>query len=218
MGTALRRGSLDFTTIDRRIPDLVFANPSRWGSDTKRTVCSVDYFTSGLKNDLRNLFSYNRFRLKRTVEPVCGQFAEDIPGTAQGAWFLKGTAVKNYIQGLQLALVHDNLDPTYGVFSVGNGLLEIGIKPEIHNFKPLHSGEYNRDFNEVMPDGKVYCYNAIFGYSEIYGFPSPNPNIKPLLLQLAIPTTLRVTNLSNATSTCGYGPWTIGDKFVNYER
>ena len=214
LGTVLRRGALDFTTIDRRVPAVVSANPARWSSDRLHTFCSVDYFTTETKSSLKNLFGYTR-TLKRTTEPLCGTFAQDVPNTAQGNWFVKNTA--SFSEDPHLALVHDNLNSIYGIFSVGTALSSVtGLATEIYNFTPLHSGEYNREFSEVASDGKVYCYDAIFGYDAIWGNLNSTAPKYPILIQLTSSTTLRVAKLS--ASSCGAGPWTIGNSFVEYER
>lgn len=211
MGTVLRRGALDFTTIDQRIPEHVFANPDRWGNNSlSRMVCPIDYYTSDVKNILRNLFGVGPNTL-RTIEPRCGAFAEDIPRTAQGNWFLIGSPT--YPEDPHLALVRYDLDPAIPMFSVGNGLSMIGIDHGVYYFTPSHAGEYNREFGEVTPDGKTYCYDTNRGWP---AWNPPSSVYQPLLIQLTSPTTLRVAK--PGTPSCGSGPWFIGENFVAYER
>ncbi|MBI2650402.1 hypothetical protein HYX04_03745, partial [Candidatus Woesearchaeota archaeon] len=114
IGTA--SGSSDFGLADLRTQELVYANPKRWYEDPLHRVCPLDYFTVNIEAQLKSLLGSSD--VKRTAEPVCGEVAQDNPGTAQGVWFVKG-ASNTYPEDPHLALVHDNIDPAKGVFSVG---------------------------------------------------------------------------------------------------
>lgn len=59
-----------------------------------------------------------RFTLRRIIAPTCGTIMQDIAGTAQGRWFFDTSSGEDR----HLALVHDNVDPRVGVFSVGTSL------------------------------------------------------------------------------------------------
>lgn len=206
IGTALRSGALDFFTIDRRIAPLHFANPSRFPDFTKYVVCPIDYFTSDTKSLLQSLLGY-KSTIKRTIEPLCGEFAQDIDGTAQGVWFVKGT-IDTYPENPHLALVHDNTIPTYGILSIGTSL----ERSKLYHFVPAHSGQSNREFSEVASDGTIYCYDGVDGR------PYNNPNGSgeyALIIQLTSPTTLRAQNIGTS---CGSGPWSFGGNYADYER
>lgn len=144
---------LDFWAIDYRAPELKFANMSRYRSHQLHTVCPVDLFDESSKKILSEKFGgYDK---RRTIEPLCGRIDQDIAGTAQGNW----TTTEGYIDmpdawSKSLALVHDNMDPTIGVVSIG-GIIASGQKIQ---FKPTSEGLVNRDFNQIEADGKTYCY------------------------------------------------------------
>lgn len=210
---------IDFTTVDRTAPELVFANPARWRNDLKHTACPLDYFSSDLKGILKNFMSSSQSIYgTRTEEPVCGEVAQDVPGTVQGAWVTKGTPdVFPNPEDKHLALVHDKFNPKLGVISMGNSLSSAGVDTGLYYFTPAHTGEYNREFKEIFPDSKVYCYDYDGSYTPLsppsfYSVPAPKHSF---IIQLTSPTALRVGKLETI---CGSGPWTFGPNYVDFER
>ncbi|MBI1974124.1 hypothetical protein HYS54_04895 [Candidatus Micrarchaeota archaeon] len=165
IGTAGGPGenALDVWAFDLRTTELAYANPARFYTDQRHISCPVDYFTGELRQNLTALLGDGRSR--RTVEPVCGEVEQDAPGTAQGVWFFEGTK-ETYPEDAHLALVHDNFDPSRGVFSVGTSTAASGLAAGTYYFSPLHSGLVNRDFGEVRPDGMTYCYEPRERFSD----------------------------------------------------
>lgn len=213
LGTAaggVDASALDFGVIDYRIQPHVFANPERWEEahrdDVFYRVCSTDYYEGELKQTLES-------KLKepdgnpRTVEPICGTNAQDVPGTAQGIWFLSGIQDLNS-EDPHIALVHDNFDPSIGAFSNGTSLEKIGIPSGTYIFNPEKSGKVNADFNLIEPGNEIYCYEVNRRYD------SPNQNFS-ILVQLPSEETLRLGKRSS--SKCGTGPWTLND-YVEFVR
>ncbi len=145
------------------------------------------------------------------MEPVCGTVNQDEWGTAQGVWFLSGEeVVERAREDEHMALVHDNIDPIIGAFSIGISLEEKGLPSSTYKFKPKHTGFVNRDFDEVKPDGNVYCYVASGGYS---GQHWPHT----IIIKMLDDSTLRIAKLSEGT-TCGSGPWQFGSNYTDFER
>lgn len=190
--------TFDLGLRDSRLPAPVYANQDRWGSEHLTVACPLDYFTPSIKADLYSFLGYANER--RTEEPLCGEVAQDEPGTAQGMWFTPGTT--NILQeDEQLALVHDNIDYTQGVFSVGTAAGDVASGR--YQFTPEHSGLVNRDFDEVALDGNVYCYENEEEWSST------------LLVQLTSEDDLSIDTGSGTT--CGSGPWSLSDSAV-FER
>ena len=157
MGTAGGpiNSALDFGAFDFRTPELQFANPSRWNEDQLHVVCAIDYFTPDIRDELRELLGYGD--TVRTEPPICGEVAQDEPGTAKGVWFVDGT-VQTYPEDHHITLAYDNIDPTRGVFSVGTSMVKSGLSVGIYYFNPVDLGLTNRDFKDVKADGNIYCY------------------------------------------------------------
>ncbi len=203
--------NLDFWAFDYRIAPHVYANPSRWNEDSFYIVCAIDYFIPTLRDTLRKRFGgFNG--TSRTALPLCGEVAQDKPGTAQGVWFVKGTPVDG--RGLSrqdphLALVPDNVDPSKGVFSMGISMEEKGLSSGAYHFGSRHSGLVNRDFREITADGNVYCY-------ETEGHFRREGTKEIILLQLINATTVRIEKL-NAVSR-GDRSWKLGSNYVEFER
>jgi len=152
----------DLGVYDKTKDPWTFANMKRFSGDRDNylyTQCPIDYYETVLKEKFMSIFSGGDGDLKRTIEPVCGTIGQDVPGTAQGLWFIKNTDPKTWeYEQDHLALVHDNYNPALGAISIGLSLERLGIPSEEYEFEPQHTGQVNKDFNEVTPDGQIYCY------------------------------------------------------------
>ena len=180
--------SFDLGLTDSRIPPLAFANPKHYFSDYRRTVCPIDYYEGEVKQKL--LASFGGFSSKkRTQEPVCGEIMQDKLGTAQGNWFIGDAKDGPKGWAKELALVHDNGDPTLGVISAG-GLNGQAFRLQ---FDPAHSGYINREFSEIKPGKDIYCYPAgAMGYGIMAG--------QEVLLELTDDTHLKIELKSGSCS------------------
>lgn len=207
IGTAGREGqeALDFGTYDSRISPLDYANPDRYdssnnGFDAFHVVCPIDDYEESVRETLEARFgSYDGTRL-RSVVPVCGEVEQDEVGTAQGNWFVEDTT-ETYPEDPHLALVHDNIDPTTAVFSVGTSIE--GLSSGQYSFEPADTGFINRDFDQVSFDGNIYCYEDLADGVIV-------------LLQLTTDTSLRIERQSAAS--CGSGPWAFESSYKDFER
>lgn len=197
-------GSSDFGLADLRTQQLSYANPSRWNDEPLHRVCPLDYFVSDVKSQLYNLLGDSS--TKRTAQPFCGEVDQDELGTAQGVWFVKGTH-NTYPEDPHIALVHDNIDPSKPVFSVGTSLT--GVSSSVYVFVPKNSGFVNREFKNVSP-GNIYCYDSL---THIFG---GYPYSFRIILQLTSDTTLRIEKQDS--SNCGSSPWQFTSAYVDFER
>lgn len=208
-GGAADRNALDFGAADYRVEPAVYANADRWAErpDQLALVCALDYYARATRKRLRALLGDGTTR--RVDRPRCGQVAQDVPGSLQGVWFLAGT------EGLapeddHLALVHDNVDPDRGVFSVGNSVRRSGLDPATYYFDPVRTGEVNRDFDRVRKRGRVYCYETSRRFAQ------PTDPATVILAALIDRSTLRLEGTS--LEACGRGPWEMSGKHTEFER
>ena len=199
-----KQRALDFGLVDYRT-SLTFANQNRWKIDEYQNhmVCALDYFNAGTADPLRSKLGY--YKSKRTTAPVCGEVNQDVPGTASGVWFKKGTT-NTYPEDPHLTLAKDNVNPSLGVFSIGNSL---NLSSGIYYFNPAGSGQTNREFKGVTTDNNLYCYE-----------PNDNSGNRLLgtiiLVQLTSQTNLKIEKQSS--NSCGSGPWSFGSSVVEFER
>lgn len=198
--------ALDFGLIDRRTPDIVFANPSRWtadggGYDHRHVAPASDYFTEPVRSAIRNkLGMFNGLR-QRTVEPVGGTIASDVAGTAQGVWV--NPARPLYPENSHLAIVPDNVDPAR--IGVSMGTSQPGFDAGLYYVDPVAAGRINRHPAQITSDGTIYCYDL--GYS--YGV---------LLLRMEDAATLRVEGRPGTTTCAAEQPWSFGPAAFTYVR
>ncbi len=194
--------TFDFGAYDTRIPPLAFVNPRRFSEsdrpswDYLRTVCPLDAFESTLRSALSK-------KISRTAAPVCGTIMQDLAGTAQGSWASAGYKSPSDISN-QLALVHDNFDPTFAVLATGGG--PVGI--HYLRFKPKSDGLVDRDFLSVIykvGDNPIYCYNL----------PPGNDQGGRVILQMTSATALKAELQQGQCSASGYS---FSSMAVVYER
>jgi len=134
-----------------------FANPDRYCSPYEKntysrcyTVCPFDYYDEETRNQLR--FSRESGSILRTEPPVCGSVYYDIAGTAQGNWYLRGSAQSNGSpEANYLFLGPDNVSPSTLLFSVGLSVQT--LSPGRYEFQAANSGLVNRQFSDVTADG-----------------------------------------------------------------
>lgn len=202
----------DFGAIDYRNKPHTFANSSRWyhRPEILYITCALDYFSSPLKETLKSQLGQSDGETKRIIEPICGTVAQDKPGTAQGIWVVKGTDVIGH-EGPHISLVHDNIDPRVGVFSVGTSMENGELKFGKYTFIPKHSGFVDREFGEIIESKEIFCFEP---YDDWY--PKRRISNTILLLQLISKTKLRIEKQS--VPSCGSGPWSFDKSAVEFER
>jgi hypothetical protein len=210
----------DFNLIDTRILELNFINKERFAKhrafDLLHEVCPYDYFIPEIKSVLYSKISgYFKSDKKRTVEPLCGEYMQDIPNTAQGVWFFKGTAngelgEENIIEreALHMALGHDAFDPQRPIVSLGLEAVK-DLEPLLYFIIPKSEGLVNRDWKDITSNGNIYCSDLVFDDNNL------SPAGKSIILQMPTLTTLKIEAIN---SPCNKGPWNFTEKATEFER
>jgi len=158
-GGTVGQAALDLGVYDSRQKQNTFANEERLEEEESNLLyakCPIDDFESTVKAQLENRFGDYDGSPLRTVEPVCGEVSQDEIGTAQGIWFFKSDDSLSP-EDPHIALVHNNVDPTIAVFSVGTELAS-ALSGSTLEFTPEASGLVDREFSDVTDDGNIYCY------------------------------------------------------------
>lgn len=196
--------TLDFGMQDTNQPALAYVSPTRQIPEHLYTRCPLEKFEDPMKSQLiARLGKYDGTQ-PRTAEPVCGETMQDVPGTAQGLWYVPGTPQAMVTDpSPHLALVHDNVLPSTGVFSVGNSVSTLpGTQ---YYFQTQTTGQVNLDFDLVTNNGTVYCYESF-----------TNLLNSIILLQVTSSTALKIERQNVAS--CGMGPWTFTSSATTFER
>jgi len=160
IGIGTDAAGIDFGAVDSRAPPAAFANVAHYSSDYPYYVSPVKYFTPAVRA-MFDAHTGSVFGTRlRTSTPVEGNYMQDLPGTAQGNWFRPGISYANTTDiSSALALVHDYVDPTEPIMSMGNSVQ--GLAMGLYAFTPVGgAGALNRDFSAVVVDGRIYCYDA----------------------------------------------------------
>ncbi|SHJ26642.1 hypothetical protein [Pseudozobellia thermophila] len=118
-------------------------------------VCPFIYYKRTVYEDIRQKFSNYDGSIPRTTEPLCGEYNYEIPNTASGIWKKQGLPL--YPEDMQVALVKDNIQPEFPVFSISNSLT--GLSSGVYYFDVQNTGVVNRKFEDVKSDGNTYCYD-----------------------------------------------------------
>ncbi|MEK6543232.1 MAG: hypothetical protein AABZ44_02190, partial [Elusimicrobiota bacterium] len=173
--------------------------------DDLHVACGLDYLAEPYKSQLKARLGQADGTVLRSSAPVCGTSMQDVANSAQGNWFSSGAGYPADSEDAQLALIHQNVDPSTGAFSVGNAISS--LTAGVYTFSPVGSGLVNRDFKLVKADGNVYCYDS---------FSSGNGAGKIVLIKLVDSTTLRIEGQSAAN--CGAGPWAFSASYTEFTR
>jgi hypothetical protein len=205
---------VDFVAIDYRVPPAAFANPAHYGGDFFYYVTPVDYFVPELKKQLESRLRSFDGATARTAPPIAGVYMQDLPGTAQGNWFLPGAspAATSSSDG-HLALVHDYIGADEPLLVVGTGIK--GLRAGQYSFRPRASGSTNLDFSAIKADARVYCFEGWKGGTTLGGLPLA---VAPGSVILTMPAAdrLRIEYRPNAASCDLPGQFT--DAASIYER
>ena len=176
------QNALDFFAYDFSIKN-GYANPQRYeNTHLPYAACPLNYYSSDTKTVLVSMLGDSAGNVLRTIQPLCGEVEQDVPSTAQGNWFPLGFSGV-YPEDTHLTLAHDNVDPTTPIFSVGTSIP--GIATGKYSYEPGNNGEINREFANIISDGKIYCYEL--EYTDGYRVPSTI-----VLIKLLDENTLRI--------------------------
>lgn len=202
---------LDLGAFDMRIPAKTFANPARWQDRQQLAyvVCSLDYFTSDLQKQLKAKLGGNNYDGNQTTGSSCGDVVQDIPKTTMGVWVTPETDFIEH-EPPYLALVHDNVEPRYLVFSMGESGQKAGLPVGKYIFLPKDEGLINRHFKDITSDGKVYCFET----EDVYKYWEGKPKVN-IIVDMPTPEKLRIQKLDNQS--CGSGPWQMTN-YVEFVR
>ncbi len=205
--------SFDFAAVDYRLSPLAFTVQSHYDNMNLHYVCAINYFTPSLASRLDSILGLGSE--KRITPPICGSINQDVPGTAQGNWFPLGMNFASGNLSGTIALVHNNINTTIGVFSIGNSMTSLGFQSGLYSFDPKNSGLVNLDFEHVRP-GQVYCYETAFGFGSLQSQTMPSTVI---LVQLLDNSTLRIGLLPGSSGSCGTGPWNFTNgQWADFQR
>ena len=202
---------LDVGAFDLRIPPHKFAKLERWQDrqQMQYVVCALDYFPTSIQQEMEQRLGGMDRMSNKVKSPSCGDVVQDVPGTAMGVWVTPDT---DYIEHEPpyLALAHDNIEPQYLVFSMGESAQKAGLPIGKYTFLPKNEGLVNRHFKDITSDGKVYCFETEDRYQS---WKEPIPT--RIIIDMPTPEKLRIQKLN--TDSCGTGPWQM-DNFAEFVR
>lgn len=200
----------DFGAFDTRIQPHTLANRVRWKDrhQMEYVVCALDYFPTDLQSQLKSKLGGKNDHGQEIKTNSCGEVIQDVPRTAMGVWATPGDELI-VTETTNLALVHENVEPQYLVFSMADSGKMAGLPPGKYTFLPRNTGFINRHFKDISSDGNVYCFETIEKY---YSGKETNVTI---LIDMPTEHSLRIGK-SDASS-CGQGPWHL-NKFVEFVR
>ena len=208
MGVVGGRSQASFFELglrDARAPDLVFAKPERIDRFASRfddfhTVCPLNYFVTGLRGEMELKLGNLAGTETRTLDPLCGTSAQDVPGKAMGRWYKPATPLLPQDPHLHLGV--DPIHPDRGAFTFGesvpglSGVLSYTVSTDL-------SSRRNLSTNQISSDGQVYCFDAFSGGGTV-------------LLQMASAEELRIQKGPNGN--CGSAPYAFSGTPVSFVR
>jgi hypothetical protein len=153
---ALGLMGLDVGVRDSRVEHF-YAAPWRHPGPTFDAVCPWDQFTPALRTQLFDkLADKGRPGVTPAGNPRCGTMEVDVAGTAKGVW--AETGITTPVAGDETRYItlanypyrpEDHLALSLGPAALG---AMVAVVPR------AASGRVNRAFEDVTPDGLIYCY------------------------------------------------------------
>lgn len=188
---------IDFGTLDFRLKPAAFIDITHYDSYYPYYVSPLDYFKAGVKAQIEAKTGSVFGTPVRTALPIGGTYMQDLPGTAQGNWFLPGKTHSNSTDLSQfMGLAHDYVDPSQPLMSAGTSIT--GMKLGLYSFKAESGGLTNRDFSAITPDGNTYCYDGFINGQSAGGLPLGKPS-GVLLMAMPDAKTLKVELVSGSS-------------------
>ena len=202
------RGVIDVGMRDERVTNF-YVSPWRFGG-ANHAVCMWEQWDAANQEFLFSKLRDPRPTVVPTGEPRCGTMEVDVAGTAKGVWAEAGiTEPLGGDETRYMALVDWPYRPQAELaLSLGPEALgaQVGIVPR------QTSGRVNLAFEQVTPDGLIYCYGENEGY---FGAGS-------WFLSMTSPTALQIERIEHAPggSPCDDDPrtWSFGSNAVAMVR
>ncbi len=201
VGQSDMAAGVDFGMVDFRQPPAAFAEPTHYNRDWLYFASPVPLFTPETRAALEPRVGAYDGSLRRTADPIWGTYVQDLPGTAQGNWFVPGKTLTNTTEVSSfVALVHDYVDPSQPVLSNGTSIPGLGMG--LYTFPLETTGVVNRDFADVRP-GATYCYER-FSQGRTRGASPLTTPAGVVLVAMPDASTLRLEHV--AATTCAAAP------------
>ena len=200
-------GGLDVTGVDAKASPSEYVNPDRVNYYTD-IVCPLNFFTEDVRKAQEAKFGGLEVGqlIRRTVEPVCGTHVHDIYGTAQGLWWIENYPYSESDNRYALTLAIDNAYPLVSAIAPGGQFID----PDGWYFDAKNYGLINRAFEDVTPDGNIYCYENLRDRPNISYYSSDL--LKGIILIQMIDD-LRLSIEYQEDSACEYNPQFI-DSYI----
>jgi hypothetical protein len=199
----------DIGMIDQRVNNS-YVSPQRFPG-LAHAVCMWDPFDAATQSVLYSkLRDLRRPAIEPEGEPRCGTMEVDVPGTAKGVWAEPGvTGPLGPDERRYMALVdypyrpQDELALSLGPDALGAHVAFVDRTT---------SGRVNRAFEDVTPDGQIYCYGPEVEYFTVSSW----------FLELTSATALTIERIEHGPgpSPCADDPttWSFGPNAVSMVR
>ena len=175
MGTGPDTAGVDFGVVDVRLPPAGFVRLDHYDHFYPYYASPLDYFRSDVRSTLESKTGHVFGTQTRTAKPIGGTYVQDVPGAAQGNWFVPGRYHSNSSDlSASLGLASDYVNPGQPIMAVGNSIS--GMSMGLYSFNVQAQGLINRAFVEVRADGNTYCYDGFLPGQSAGGMPLGRPN------------------------------------------
>lgn len=185
---------VDLGVVDFRGPPASFVRLDHYDYYYPLWSAPLDYFTTDVRQTLASKTGHVFGTRPRTAAPVGGTHMQDIPGAAQGNWFLPGAYWSNSTDLSRfLGLSSDYVDPSQPMMAIGTSVR--GVNMGLYSFSPAAQGLINRPFNAIRSDGNTYCVDGFLRGQSTGGMPLTQAN-GVLLLTMPSDSTLQLELVS----------------------
>lgn len=215
IGSGPDTAGIDFGIVDFRRSPAPFIVRDHYDFYYPFWSAPRDYFTAAVRAELDSKTGSIFGTKMRTAEPIGGTHMHDLAGTAQGNWFTGGKYHRTTTDlSAFLSLVHDYVVPSQPLLVAGNSIA--GLQRGIYSYDPRTAGQVNRDFDEIVSDGRTYCFESFRSGQSEGGMPLGRAE-GAIMLTLPTATTLRIEFLPGA-GCAATDAFVFGPNATTFER
>ncbi len=153
---ALGLMGLDFGLLDARVNNAYVAR-WRWPDPVLHSVCPWERFDAATKAQLYTKLQDTGASPRTPAgEPRCGTMVVDVAGTAKGIWAMP--SITDPVQGNETGYITLANYPYQPETELALSLGPDALGATVLVVPRANTGRVNRAFEQITPDGLIYCY------------------------------------------------------------
>lgn len=158
-GSGPDSAGVDFGAIDFRRMPAAFIERGHYDPYYPYYVAPTELFQPGPRAQLEAKSGSVLGSARRSQAPLGGSHMQDLPGTAQGNWFLPDRHMRNSSDLSDfLGLARDYADPSRPLLAVGRSIP--GLPMGLYSYVPGAAAPHNPELSRIRPGAVGHCIDS----------------------------------------------------------